>query len=342
MKDIQIPNGYFHLWKIYFTEQQIDPFAWESFKALQAQIEAVLRLPIAQQSSYALFRQMIELTQQQFQRPQLIYEMAHYIRPEHFGVLGYMATRSDSIAEALDYILRFNRLVIDGDEIAVMKVQQQQDCLSLSWPFIHEAYDLINEMTTAFMIGLARQIVPLQQFPLERIGFAHAPKMALYHYQKFYSCEVSFHQPEYQMLMGIRSLDLKLQHADPSLIQFLIQQAEQAIASKAQHETLAQKLHLIVAEYLRIQQQAPKIEDIAKELHVSVRTLQRQLRDLNSSFKQILETERMQQCEKLLQKQLNLTEIAMQLGYSDQSALARAYKAHTGQTLLQAKKNLGH
>jgi AraC-like DNA-binding protein len=140
--------------------------------------------------------------------------------------------------------------------------------------------------------------------------------------------------------MNIGSLDLQLQQADPSLIQFLIQQAEQAIASKQQQENIAQKLHLIIAEYLRIQQQAPKLEDIAQELHVSVRTLQRQLGELDTSFKRILEIERMQQCEKLLLKDLHLTDIALQLGYSDQSALARAYKAYKGDTLLQARKRI--
>lgn len=340
MKDLQIPNGYFHLWAVYLNEQQLDLLSSISFQPIKAQIEAVLSAPIAQQSSYVLFREMIELTQRHLDRPQLIYEMAHYIRPEHFGVLGYMATRSASVAEALQYILRFNRLVIDGDEISPMKMQQHQDRFSLSWPFLSDDYDLINEMTTAFMISLARQIVPLQQFPLNSIAFAHAPKMPVYHYQKFYGCEVSFNQPEYLICMSIGSLDLKLQQPDPSLIQFLIQQAEDAIANKAQHQNIAHKMHLIVAEYLRIRQQVPKIEVIAHELHVSVRTLQRQLSDLNTSFKQILEIERMQYCEKLLQKALSLTEIAMQLGYSDQSALARAYKAYTGQTLLQAKKKL--
>lgn len=46
----------------------------------------------------------------------------------------------------------------------------------------------------------------------------------------------------------------------------------------------------------------------------------------------------MKRCETLLQQGLSLTEIAQQLDYSDQSALARAYKAATGQTLLQARK----
>jgi len=66
--------------------------------------------------------------------------------------------------------------------------------------------------------------------------------------------------------------------------------------------------------------------------------LQRYLSEQGSSFKKLMEQERMKRCETLLQQGLSLTEIAQQLDYSDQSALARAYKAATGQTLLQARK----
>lgn len=338
MKDIKIPNGYFHLWQTYLTNKNLNPFEFEEIRPLQAQVKSVLAEPISQQSSYFLFKSLLESTQQHLERPELIFEMAQFIKTEHFGVLGYMATRSESLAEALHYIVRFHRLVIDGDEVTTMHMSQQGNQYILSWPAIDQHYEWINEMTNAFMIALARQIVPLANFPLHSVSFAHAPKMAMYHYQKFYGCEVLFNQTEYQLVLSTGSLDLKLEQADPSLIHLLIQQAEEAIASKAQHDNDAQKLHLIVSEYLRLQQRAPKIEDIAKELYVSVRTLQRQLNDLGTSFKLILEIERMEQCERLLQKELSLTEIAMQLGYSDQSALARAYKASRGQTLLQQKK----
>ena len=61
---------------------------------------------------------------------------------------------------------------------------------------------------------------------------------------------------------------------------------------------------------------------------------------LGSSFKRIAERDRMKGCAQLQQQVMQLTDIAMQLGYSDQSALARAYKAYSGQTLLQKKQQL--
>lgn len=64
------------------------------------------------------------------------------------------------------------------------------------------------------------------------------------------------------------------------------------------------------------------------------------LGQFDCSYKKIIETERMKRCELLLQQHLSLSEIAVELGYSDQSALARAFKTATGQTLLMRRQQL--
>lgn len=340
MQELHIPNGYFHLWQTYLFEQGIDIFTADFLKDDYSHLKKILLQPIDTQSSYLFFQQILKKTELALDCPQIIFEMAQYVRPEHFGVLGYMATRSTTVAEALHNILRFSRLVIDGDHIIPMKMKQVGQHIHLIWPFHHEKYIVINELTNALMMHLARKIVVLHQFALLEVNFAHPPQMAIYHYQKFYACDVHFNQSEYSFVLGLEGLNAKIQQADPSLMQLLVKQAEEAIASKTRYETLPQKLHFIVAEYLRLQEQAPKIEDIAQELNISARTLQRQLNEFGQSFKKIVEIERMQRCELLLESDLQLTEIAMRLGYSDQSALARAYKAYSGQTLLQKKQQL--
>lgn len=339
MKDVYIPNGYFHLWYWYICELHLDQTFFPEIGEDRTQLDEILKLPLAGQSSHAFFIHLIEHTRQLAQ-PDFIFQMAQYVKAEHFGVLGYMATRSGTVAEALQYILKFSRLVIDGDDITPMHIQQEGTLLKISWPLLSDEYCWINEITTAMMIQLARQILPEGLFPLEKVLLAHEPLMASYHYRKFYGCEVMFKHSEYTLMLSVGSLALKPQQADPSLIHLLIQQAENAIATKTRHTALDQQLHLIVAEYLRLKQTVPKIEDIAYELHLSVRTLQRQLSVLNTSFKKIVEIERMARCDFLLLQQLSLSEIALELGYSDQSALARAYKSFYGHTLLERKKML--
>ncbi|KUG37924.1 AraC family transcriptional regulator [Acinetobacter johnsonii] len=339
MQELQIPNSYFQLWNMYLIEQGIDFHQLGFLAQYQYELEHVLQLPIDTQSPFSFFQTILQLTREQLDCPQLIMEMAKFIQPEHFGVLGYMATRSNSVAEALSYVMRFSRLVIDGAEVSPMQMQQRDNEIWLTWPFLNEKYASLNEMTMASIVHLAKKIFP-DQLQFLKIQMAHSAQMAQYHYQKFYGCEVSFNQGCYAYVMSADSLALKSGFADPSLTQLLLKQAEVAIALKPRYESVLQQIHSAVADYLKAHAEAPKIEQIASELHLSTRTLQRQLRDLGSSFKQVLECERMKRCEYLLQQGLSLTEIALQLGYSGQSALARAYKQHSGQTLLQLKRQL--
>ncbi len=340
MQELKIPNGYYHLWQTYLNAQGVDVFSLPFSEDEKLKIKQVLNQGIDTQSPYGFFVQIIEKTKQELECPQLAFAMAEHVRPEHFGVLGYMATRSNSIAEALQYILRFSRLVIDGDEIKPMQMLKKDQNIHLIWPFLHEKYYFVNELTNALMVHLARKMMPPHHFPLQCINFAHAPQMAIYHYQKFYACEVNFNQAEYSFVLSLDALNLKIEDADPSLTQLLVKQAEEAIASKPRFDSIVQHCQQLIADDLKQHEHAPKIEDLAERLNISVRTLQRQLSDLDSSFKKLLEIERMKRCEQLLLDNVNLTEIAMRLGYSDQSALARAYKAFSGQTLLQKKQQL--
>lgn len=339
MPHVMIPNGYFQLWLLY-VQQYFDYRQLAEFADERDQLEKILALAIDTQSDYTFFVHVVEKTQNYLQCPALIFELAKLIRPEHFGVLGYMATRSESVADALDYVMRFSRLVIDGEEFSQIQLKQQQQEIHMTWPWVDERYALLNEMTMACMVHLARYIFPLQHFHLLAVEFAHPIQRAAYHYQKFFQCDALFNQPHYAFVLNLESLAVKSELADPSLMQLLLRQAESAIAAKPQSENVLQQSQQWIADYLRQYQQAPKIDWLAQQMHRSSRTLQRQLQQAGHSFSSLIDIERIKRCEQLLEQDEALFQIAAQLGYSDQSALARAYKAHTGQTLLQRKKQL--
>lgn len=340
MQALSIPNGYFQLWYLYLQQQQIDYRQEPLFQPYLTQLEQVLAAPLDGQSNYLFFAEVMQLTKTVLQCPQLVFELAKLIRPHHFGVLGYMATRSESVADALHHVIRFSRLVIDGAEIVPLQLLQTGHVLQLVWPLHAEKYALLNEMTMACMVHLARQIFPLAQFNLRKVSFAHEAQMALYHYQKFYACTVEFKQAHYSFMIEANDLACKSTFSDPSLMQLLLKQAEDAIAAKPAVDDTFNHIRREIADYLRQHQKAPKIEYLATQLGMSMRSLQRYLAQHQSSFKQLLEDERIKLSEQLLAQNIPLYEIAMMLGYSDQSALARAYKAATGQTLLKRKHQL--
>ena len=73
------------------------------------------------------------------------------------------------------------------------------------------------------------------------------------------------------------------------------------------------------------------IDDVAKQLSFSVRTLNRRLADEGTTYRSVLEKYKLERSLHLLsQSDHSITEIAYQLGFSDISTFSRAFKRWTG------------
>ena len=75
----------------------------------------------------------------------------------------------------------------------------------------------------------------------------------------------------------------------------------------------------------------PKIELVAEAVGTSVRTLQRRLSEINTTFSDVLEKVRLKKAKQLInQSGFSLNDIAFELGYSDQAHFTRAFRRWTG------------
>ena len=77
----------------------------------------------------------------------------------------------------------------------------------------------------------------------------------------------------------------------------------------------------------------PKLEDVAAHMHVSARTLTRQLTEAKLPFSQLLREAQQRDCLTLLQDpRLSLSDVADRLGYSTMGNFARAFRQWFGVT----------
>ena len=80
---------------------------------------------------------------------------------------------------------------------------------------------------------------------------------------------------------------------------------------------------------------------IAAELGMPQRTLQRRLSEDGTSFKQLVEDTRIARARYYLRRStLNITDIAMELGYAEASVFVRAFKRAMGVTPNRYRSNL--
>lgn len=112
-----------------------------------------------------------------------------------------------------------------------------------------------------------------------------------------------------------------------------------AAASPLEAGPLVPRAHQAIERVLSAQ--AFDVEAVAGELGMSVRALQRQLREADTSFRELVERVRRSRAEVLLSRPwLTFTDIALQLGYSQVSSFNRAVKRWTGQTPSELRERM--
>jgi AraC-like DNA-binding protein len=121
------------------------------------------------------------------------------------------------------------------------------------------------------------------------------------------------------------------------LLALLDQQAERLLREVASVSAPIEAWRASLVSLIRDGQTS--LAALAEAHHLSPRSLQRRLAEQGSSFQHLLDSTRQQLAEAYLRDpHLELAEIALLLGYSEQSAFARAFRQWTGLAPAQWRK----
>jgi AraC-like DNA-binding protein len=272
-----------------------------------------------------------------YQKPHIGLEVGTYIQASHCGVLGYLSLSCEYIAEALQRFERFQRLLYEGNEGGAII---EGDRVIFSWPFDY-GYST-RESDETLISGLATYIQMLagdvSVKPLA-VGFVHEKPISQAPFKQHLGCEVVFSCKNTYISFPVSMLTLKVEKADPVLRALLDQQANTLLDVLPSGDLFEQQLykHLLVA----MQDGQATIDVVAKAMNMSARTLHRRLTDRRLEFKVLLQKTRYQLANQYLKEsRLTLSEIALLLGYSEQSAFSRAFKQWTGEAPLRFQKRL--
>ena len=334
MRTLYLASGYFHLWHQYIQQQGISLDELKIEAQPKAQVLQLLDSGFEQKAPLELFNYVMERTQLKVQSKTWLFDLVQLIQPQLFGVLGYITSRSANLYDALHMLMKFSRLAVDGQLLIPLQVEKVASTQRLFWPLLDPAYILLNEINMLTLVHVARWMTGQQHLPLLQVHYAHEAQAPSAAYTQFLDCPVYFNQPRYELIFLEEGLQLPSTQADQQLIHLLFHQAEAQLNQSMQGIAYATRVHAQVAEQLKLGR-VVTIDEVAMQLHCTARSLQRYLKQENTSFKAILEQERMQRCRLLLDQKLPISKVAELLGYSDQSALARAYKRVYGASMTQ-------
>ncbi|WP_192560559.1 AraC family transcriptional regulator [Pseudomonas allokribbensis] len=269
---------------------------------------------------------LLETAEQHLDDPLIGLHVGQTISARHLGVLGSVLLACDNFGAALQRFERYQRLIFD---VIPMTIRIGPCWTELTWD-IHEyqTRHLMDEtgftVMTQFCRGLIRGSIPLNT-----VHFVHAAPRDVKPYEDYFGCPVLFNQPEPLLRFGTEMLSMPLKSPDPALVAVLERHAEELLAKLPQEQEIIERVRKEIA--LLLQQGEPDIKRLSATLCCSPRTLQRRLESAGTSFRRELNVVRHELARSYLQDpRLQISEIALLLGYSEHSAFTRAYREWTG------------
>ncbi len=251
-----------------------------------------------------------------------------YLNDPSINALITSIQASEDIRHALTLLMRYYKLISSGIELHVHL--DNEICISISDAcgdalIIPEDIDICFGLIVKYGSKLSEYEVRPSRLKLKRSRPDYTGQ-----YEEFFQCPIEFSASEDCLYFPLSVLDTHIPSANPILAnhveQFLAEQYQ-----KLNEQNLEQRLRASLLNMLPTG--TPKLEDLAKQLNMSKRTLQRKLKAEDLCFQTILNDIRLQLAKLYLKENTYpVQEIACRLGFSDPSNFVRFFKLNEGKT----------
>ncbi len=246
-----------------------------------------------------------------------------------YGLLGYALLSAPTLGEALRIGLSYPVLlgtyfhlsleVADGRAWLVATGYGEDEALR---PFNTELCLGSLKVTCADLLG--------QPLPLLEAAFDYAGDEAMARaYAEGFACELHFERERSAIGFAAEWLERPLPLADPVTHREMLEQCRRQNIDLAARRAWLDKVRAILAERL---QDPPGLEELARRLNCSSRSLRRHLQQQRTSYQQLLDELRFARAKELLQSgDMPIYRIAEELGFSETASLRHAFQRWSGQ-----------
>jgi AraC-like DNA-binding protein len=251
------------------------------------------------------------------------------------GAMDYAIASASDVRHALEAVCRYIRLVNDALDLHL-------DVGGPSVVLWFENHVPLPRPAMDFQIGgIFRALTAIwSAIPSSEVtvSFAHpAPDDASEYLLTFENVNVRFGESYFGFSFPAKHLDTPLKSADSLLHEVLRRHAEKTIAELPPVQHLSARVRSVIADNLSGGN--PGIINVARRLRLSTRTLARKLEQEGTTFSALLDDIRRRLALRhVAARDLELSEIAFLLGFSQTTAFHRAFKRWTGETPLSYRK----
>ena len=243
-------------------------------------------------------------------------------RLERYDPIKIAAISARSFRDAIGRISRYKQLTCP-EEIRVVE-RGNESVVQFIWLLAHEKEPpLLIDVCFAWIISMAHRGIGRPLSP-KRIELQEREI-----YEKHFQCPVKFKADRNALVFNKADMELPFVTHNADLLGIVAPQLEAELTEQLTHKTFIEQAKGILKHLLAGQRQG--IQDLARELHLSTRTLQRHLTEHGITYQRLLDEARRKLAHHyLLHSSRELNETAYLLGYEDANSFYRAFHQWEG------------
>jgi AraC-like DNA-binding protein len=283
-----------------------------------------VRIPVKHQIKF------LNLVAKELPDPFLGIHLAEGIELREMGFTYYVIASSETLGDALGRLARYSGITNEGVRITCH--QGKDITLNFHYVGVSRLSDRHQiECFVAILLRLCRRLTGLALSPT-RVKLAHRRTELPAEIKKLFGCKVSFGSDADEVVYPRLADTIANVNADPYLNSLLVRYCEEARSNRRRHSG-AWRLKVENAIVPLLPHGQAKMEEIAKRLAVSRRTLSRLLASERCTFGGILDALRLDLAKSYLRDQnLRTSEVAWLLGFGEVGAFSHACRRWTGKT----------
>lgn len=253
----------------------------------------------------------------------------------NFGPVGLIVREQATVGEAIEAFSRFIHVHHDGMKLDVARDSQTVTVTLHLRGRQPRAPRQAIDMTLGSIHRIIQSLFGHDWRPQE-VHLHFLPPHDRKRYREFYGCRVTFNADDDAILLSAHDMERRIPSAHPLIASYLRKRIEAIQRRPASWEGK-------VDEVVRILLAGGdcSVERVAEHLACTRRTVHRRLAEVGTSFSAILDAQRADLAIQLLEDPGHpLADIAVQLGFSAQSAMARWFRGRFGCTITEWRKGV--
>jgi AraC-like DNA-binding protein len=262
--------------------------------------------------------------------------MGEFAEAGSWSILGYMMMNCKNLGEVFEKSGRYSRIIGNLIEARAELKLNKIKVIFFTPPHAPKMSRHCFESTFSSSVRMMRSLTGVDINPLE-VTFIYPEPSSKSEYERIFRCPVLFSQKDNSFTINMHVVNTPILMANPGLLEYFEKYAQDFLAEMDRNDEHTRAVTKIILS--RLDDEALSINKVAKEMAVSVRTLQKRLENEGVVFSDLHKNIRQLLAQKYLCENYTVEQITYLLGFSEPSVFRKAFKKWSGVTPREYRQN---